>query len=267
MTGCSFCRTTGVTKSCPSTNACVKRIVATADEPAPITTAASRWRTPSRASAASAPARNGSVSTTSTTCSPKTIVPTAVDCASGARIQASSPHRAAAIATRTIPVGRFTRGSGDLLPGLREDVAEDADDHVELPLRGDERRRDLDDGILAIVRAADQAVLEERVRQVAAEQRLALLGGERPPRRLVFHELDRPEKACASHVADDVEVEERAQAAAELLLGVAHVIDDLLAMHDLDVLERDRASHRMAAEGDPVCIHRALVAECLEDAV
>ena len=38
--GCTFWRTTGVTGS-PSTNACVNRIVATADEPAPITTAAS----------------------------------------------------------------------------------------------------------------------------------------------------------------------------------------------------------------------------------
>ena len=39
--GCTFCSTTGVTKSVPTTNACVKRIVATAEEPAPITTAAS----------------------------------------------------------------------------------------------------------------------------------------------------------------------------------------------------------------------------------
>ena len=33
------------------------------------------------------------------------------------------------------------------------------------------------------------------------------------------------------------------------------MLDDPLALHDLDVLERDRGLHRVAAEGDPVGVH------------
>ena len=62
---------------------------------------------------------------------------------------------------------------------LGEDLAEDADDLVELGLTGDERRRDLQHRVAAVVRAADQARVEERVRQVAAQELLALLVRER----------------------------------------------------------------------------------------
>ena len=37
---------------------------------------------------------------------------------------------------------------------------------------------------------------------------------------------------------------------AERVLGRAHVLDDALALHDLDVLQRDRAHHGVAAERD-----------------
>src|ERR671935_157750 len=44
---------------------------------------------------------------------------------------------------------------------LAEHVAEDGDDLVELLLLCDERRRDLDDGVAAVVRPADEPALEE----------------------------------------------------------------------------------------------------------
>jgi hypothetical protein len=86
------------------TNACVKRIVATADAPAPITIAASTNRQPRRKTARNAGTRNGSVTSTSTTCSPNTIVETPVECASGRRNSASVPQSIAATATSTMPV-------------------------------------------------------------------------------------------------------------------------------------------------------------------
>ena len=46
-------------------------------------------------------------------------------------------------------------------------------------------------------------------------------------------------------------------------LVVAHVLDDPLAAHDLDVLERHRRLHGVAAEGHPVRVHRARLPEGL----
>src|ERR671915_82967 len=40
-------------------------------------------------------------------------------------------------------------------------------------------------------------------------------------------------------------------------LLLANALDQPLALHDLDVLERHRALHRMAAEGHAVRVHRA----------
>ena len=60
----------------------------------------------------------------------------------------------------------------DPLPGLREHLAQDAVDDLELLAVRDERRRELDDGVAAIVRAADQPVLEELAGHEAAEELL-----------------------------------------------------------------------------------------------
>src|SRR5882724_10978389 len=97
----------------------------------------------------------------------------------------------------------------DALPGFGEDFTEDSHDLTEFLLPCDERRRDLDHGVAAIVGAADQPLLEETRREEAAQERLRLCIGERLPRRLVLHELDRPQVAGAAQVADDVEVEQR----------------------------------------------------------
>src|SRR4029453_14703441 len=58
---------------------------------------------------------------------------------------------------------------------LGEHLAEDADHLVELLLPGDEWRGDLQDGVAAVVRAADEPGVEERVREEPAQQALALL--------------------------------------------------------------------------------------------
>src|SRR5437762_727398 len=64
---------------------------------------------PARASARSAGTRSGSVSATSTTCSPNTIVVGVVECESGLRISPSSPHMTAATAMSTTPGTRARR--------------------------------------------------------------------------------------------------------------------------------------------------------------
>src|SRR5689334_5510128 len=61
---------------------------------------------------------------------------------------------------------------------LLEDRPQHALDLLELLGTGDERRRELDHGIAAVVGAADQPAAVHLGRQVAADQRLALLARE-----------------------------------------------------------------------------------------
>src|SRR5919106_5234419 len=164
-------------------------------------------------------------------------------------------------------LGAGPRAGADPLPRLGEDVAENGDDLVELLLLGHERRRDLDDGVAAIVGAADEPALEEAGREEAAQQALALLVVERLARLLVLDELERVEEAGPAQVARDREIEELRERAAKRLLLLGHVLDDPLPLHDLDVLERDRRLDGMAAEGDPVRVHRLLLQERLHDRV
>src|SRR5437867_6251950 len=87
----------------PWNSALVKRIVAIAEAPAPMAMPAAMYAGPARQSAVSAATSSGSVSATSTTCSPKTIVEAEVESESGFRISPSRPHIAAARLTRTTP--------------------------------------------------------------------------------------------------------------------------------------------------------------------
>src|ERR671925_165283 len=95
-----------------------------------------------------------------------------------------------------------TETTSDPLPGLREHVAEDPNQFVELRLPRDQRR-DLDDGIAAVVRAADQPGVEHARREEASEQRFALLLRKRLVRHPVLDELERVEEARPAEVADD----------------------------------------------------------------
>src|SRR4051812_46609083 len=72
----------------------------------------------------------------------------------------------------------------------------------ELLRTGDERRRELHDGVAAVVGAADQPAAEELAREVVVEQVVALLLAELLLGRLVLDELDRVEVAHSAHVTD-----------------------------------------------------------------
>src|SRR4051794_5317876 len=61
----------------------------------------------------------------------------------------------------------LARGPLDPARGLGEGGPEDSFDLVEMLLRADERRRELDNGVTAIIGAADQAGVEERRAQEA----------------------------------------------------------------------------------------------------
>src|SRR5947209_9471534 len=137
------------------------------------------------------------------------------------------------------------------LPCFAQHLPEDSGYLVEFALRGDQRGRDLDDRVATVVRPADEPLLVQPWRQEAAQKRLALVIVERCPRLLVLHELERVEVPRSAQVADDRKIEEMREGRAERVAVVANVLDHALALHDLDVLERDGALHGRAAERDP----------------
>src|SRR5215210_9545901 len=104
---------------------------------------------------------------------------------------------------RTVSMGSVAH---DPVPRLGEHLAQDPVDDLELLAVRYERRGELDDWVAAVVRAADQPVLEELARHEAPEQLLALLVGEALLRLLVLDELERMEVAGAADVAHDREV-------------------------------------------------------------
>ena len=64
------------------------------------------------------------------------------------------------------------------------------------------------------------------------------------------HHLERLEVPRATDVADDREVAQAFQAAAEPRLVRAHVVEHVLAVEDVEVGQRNRATHRMPTERD-----------------
>src|SRR3954467_6513931 len=97
----------------------------------------------------------------------------------------------------------WSSGGGDEVPGLRERRPQDRLDLVELLRVCDQRRRELHDGVTAVVRAADQALAVELARQEPAQQPLGLLVREGFLGLAVLDELDRVEEPRAAHVAHD----------------------------------------------------------------
>src|SRR5215204_6818579 len=120
-------------------------------------------------------------------------------------------------------------GDAGAPPCIVQDIAEDADDLVELGLPGDERRRDLDHRVAAVVGAADEPALEEGGREEAAQQRLAFVVVEALPRLLVLDELDCVEEAGPADVAHDRQLEQRLERRSEGALVAEHVLQDPLA--------------------------------------
>src|SRR6202042_3731933 len=69
--------------------------------------------------------------------------------------------------------------SSEARPRLRQHAAQDLLHLVEMLLGAGQRRRKLDDRVAAVVGAADQPRVEQRVRQEAAKQPLGLVVVER----------------------------------------------------------------------------------------
>src|SRR4051794_32490716 len=188
------------------------------------------------------------------------------------RIGAPAPSRPA---TRSSPISSIRPWTvsivlvvNDFVPRLRQDGAQDAVDLLELRGVSDQRGRELDDGVAAVVGAADQPVLVQRAGQEAAQQHLRLLVAEALLGLPVLDELDRLEVARAAHVADDRQVAvEPLEHLAELRLLLAHVAAEVLALEDVEVRHRYRRSNRVAAERDAVGEHLGALHERLRDPV
>src|ERR1039458_7221263 len=86
-----------------------------------------------------------------------------------------------------------------------------------------QRRRKLDDRVTAVIGAADQAGVEQGLREEAAQQPLGLIVVERLFGGLVLDHLDAVEVTVAAHVADDRQVTELLQRRAERRLVRANV--------------------------------------------
>src|SRR5205807_5185797 len=89
---------------------------------------------------------------------------------------------------------------------LGQGAAQDLLDLGELLAPCDQRRRELDHRVAAVVGAADQPAAVELPGQEAAQQPLRLVGCEPLLGALVLYELDRLEVARAADVADDRDV-------------------------------------------------------------
>src|SRR5580658_11044049 len=94
------------------------------------------------------------------------------------------------MATRSVTPPDPMNSALEALPGLRQDRAQDALDLVEVLLPADQRRGELDDGVAAVVGAADEPGVEQRVREEPAQQPLGLLVAERLAGGLVLDHLD-----------------------------------------------------------------------------
>src|SRR3712207_471274 len=111
--------------------------------------------------------------------------------------------------------GRSEEGAG-----LGEHLAEDLLDLVEVLLAADQRRRQLDDRVAAVVGAAVDAGLEQRAGEEPAQQPLALGVIEGLLGLLVLDQLDPVEVAVTADVADDRQVREPFERRAERVLVV-----------------------------------------------
>ena len=122
-------------------------------------------------------------------------------------------------------------------------------------------------GITPVVGPADQPGLEEGAGQEAAQQPLGLVVVEGEARLLVLDELNPVEEARAAHVADDRQVQQAVQGAAERGLVRLHVLQDVLALEDVEVGQRHGAADRVPGEGEPVQEGRPRLQEGLHEAV
>src|ERR1700678_702247 len=152
-------------------------------------------------------------------------------------------------------------------PGLGEDRAEDLLDLVEVLLGADQRRGELDHRVAAVVGPADQPRVEQRVRQVPAQQPLGLVFVEGLLGRLVLDQLDPVEVAGPADVADDGQVGQLVQGGPEPVLVLPYVAEEVVPLEHVQVGQRDRGRDRVARERDAVQEGRGPVGERLHQLV
>src|SRR3954447_18230093 len=126
--------------------------------------------------------------------------------------------------------GRLRRLGLEEGAGLVEDGAEDLLHLVEVLLVADQRGRELDDRVAAVVGAAVEALGVQLLGDEAEQDALALLVVERLAGDLVLDELDAVEVAVAADVADDRQVLEALQGGPERRLVAEDVVEDLLLL-------------------------------------
>src|SRR6185295_6780953 len=155
----------------------------------------------------------------------------------------------------------------DPFRGLRQDRPQHALDLLELLGVTDQRRRQLNHRIAAIVGPADQAAAEELAGDEAAQQPLRLLVGEPLLGLLILDQLDRLEVAVAADIADDWDVAQRVEHRPKLALLATHVTAEVLTLEEVQVGHRHGRGHRMAREGEAVGEHVLALHERLGDLV
>src|SRR5829696_7637819 len=216
------------TSACASVAARASRSVASTARP--------RAR-PSPCSAATADARSPSRSR-------QWIASTSSDAARSRTIAGAIVPPAPSSATRTLD----PHAPGRLL----EHRPQDALHLLELLGPGDQRGRELDHRVAAVVGPADQPAAIQLRREEAAQQPLRLLAAERLLRVAVPDQLDAGEVAGPAHVADDRDVAQRLQHPLEGGLVLLHVGEQPLALEDVDVGHGHRGGDRVPAERDAV---------------
>ena len=110
---------------------------------------------------------------------------------------------------------------------------------VELRLADDQWRRELDDGVATVVRAAVEPGLVQRLGEKAAQEALGLIRVERLAGGFVLDEFDPVELAGPADVADDREVQQLLQRRAERSGVGLHMIVESLALEDVEVGHRN----------------------------
>src|SRR3954452_15448402 len=169
-------------------------------------------------SSSSPPDSHGVGSRSSEMCTQRTG--TSRFCSPARTATSRSPSTSRTVST-ALPLSAVEHPAG----GLLEDRPQDGLHLLELLGAGDERRRELDHGVAAVVGAADEAAAEELAGEEAAQHRLGLLGAEGLARLAVLDELDRVEVAGAADVADDLDVAQRLEHRAEVGLVLADVLE------------------------------------------
>src|SRR5919108_1681456 len=154
-----------------------------------------------------------------------------------------------------------------LLPRLLEHRPQHSLDLPKLLGVADQRGRQLDHRVAAIVRAADEPTTEELAGEESAQEPLRLLIAEAGLRLLVLDQLDRVEVPVAAHVADDRDVAKGVEHGPELSLLSPHVPAQVLALEQVEVRHRYRGGDGMTGKGEAVGEALLAVHEGLGDPV